>query len=331
MEKSPSPTGAASQTYIILTETMKYREIGKTGMKVSQLGFGASSLGGVFRTIDEGCAIEAVYAAVDGGINFIDVSPYYGHYKAETVLGKALRGIERDRYFLSTKVGRYGKDGVNTWDYSGKRAQESVEESMGRLGIDFIDLINVHDIEFADLNQVVGETLPALVELRDKGVVGHVGITDLQLENLKWVIDHAGEGTVESVLNFCHYSLNDDKLLDFLDYFEGKGVGVINASPLSMGLLSNRGVPSWHPAPASLVEACRKATEFCNDAGYPIEKLAVQYSISNPRISSTLFSSANPENVRKNLSYVDEDIPAGLVEKVREIIGNQKRVSWKNS
>lgn len=310
---------------------MKYREIGKTGMKVSQLGFGASSLGGVFRTIDEGSAIEAVYAAVEGGINFIDVSPYYGHYKAETVLGKALRGISREKYYLSTKVGRYGKDGVNTWDYSGKRAKESVKESMERLGIDFIDLINVHDIEFADLHQVVGETLPALVELREKGLVGHVGITDLQLENLKWVIDHTEAGTVESVLNFCHYSLNDDKLLDFLDYFEEKGIGVINASPLSMGLLSNRGVPSWHPAPAGLVEACRNATEYCNEAGYSIEKLAVQYSIGNPRIASTLFSSANPDNVRKNLSYVDEDIPAGLVEKVREIIGDQKRVSWKNS
>lgn len=310
---------------------MKYREIGKTGMKVSQLGFGASSLGGVFRTIDEGSAIEAVYAAIDGGINFIDVSPYYGHYKAETVLGKALRNIPRDKYYLSTKVGRYGKDGVNTWDYSGKRAKESVKESMERLGIDFIDLINVHDIEFADLHQVVGETLPALVELREKGLVGHVGITDLQLENLKWVIDHTEAGTVESVLNFCHYSLNDDKLLDFLDYFEEKGVGVINASPLSMGLLSNRGVPSWHPAPADLVEACRKATEYCNEVGYPIEKLAVQYSIGNPRIASTLFSSANPDNVRKNLSYVDEGIPTGLVEKVREIIGDQKRVSWKNS
>lgn len=310
---------------------MKYREIGKTGMKVSQLGFGASSLGGVFRNIDEGSAKEAVHTAVDGGINFIDVSPYYGHYKAETVLGKALREIPREKYYLSTKVGRYGKDGVNTWDYSGKRAKESVEESMERLGIDFIDLINVHDIEFADLHQVVGETLPALVDLREKGLVGHVGITDLQLENLKWVIDHTEAGTVESVLNFCHYSLNDDKLLDFLDYFEEKGVGVINASPLSMGLLSNRGVPSWHPAPADLVEACRKATEYCNEVGYPIEKLAVQYSIGNPRIASTLFSSANPDNVRKNLSYVDEGIPAGLVEKVREIIGDQKRVSWKNS
>lgn len=310
---------------------MQYREIGKTGMKVSQLSFGASSLGGVFRNIDEGAALEAVYAAIDGGINFIDVSPYYGHYKAETVLGKALRNIPREKYYLSTKVGRYGKDGVNTWDYSGERAIASVSESMERLGIDYIDLINVHDIEFADLNQVVQETLPALVSLRDKGIVGHVGITDLQLENLKWVIEHSEPGTVESVLNFCHYTLNDDKLVDFLPFFESHGIGVINASPLSMGLLSSRGVPDWHPAPAPLVEACRKAAEYCREVGYPIEKLAVQYSVDNPRIATTLFSSANPDNVRRNIAYAEEKAPAELVRKVQEIIGEQKRVSWKNS
>ena len=310
---------------------MQYREIGKTGMKVSELSFGASSLGGVFHDIDEGRAIEAVYAAIEGGINFIDVSPYYGHYKAETVLGKALRGIPRDKYYLSTKVGRYGKDGVNTWDYSGRRAQESVEESMERLGIDHIDLINVHDIEFADLEQVAKETLPALVELRDKGTVSHVGITDLQLENLKWVVEHTPAGTVESVLNFCHYCLNDDRLVDFLPFFEERGIGVINASPLSMGLLSSRGVPDWHPAPKPLVEACRKAAEYCREAGYPIEKLAVQYSVENPRIATTLFSSANPDNVRRNISYVEEKAPADLVAKVREIIGSQQRVTWRNS
>ena len=133
---------------------MQYHEIGKTGMKVSSLSFGASSLGGVFHDLKEKEGIQAVFTAVEAGMNFIDVSPYYGHYKAETVLGKALKDLPRDRYYLSTKVGRYGKDGVNTWDYSAKRVTESVYESMERLHIEFIDLINVHDIEFADLNHL---------------------------------------------------------------------------------------------------------------------------------------------------------------------------------
>jgi len=310
---------------------MEYRELGKTGLKLSALGFGASSLGGVFHDLREADGIKAVHAAVDHGINFIDVSPYYGHLKAEMVLGKALREISRDRYILSTKVGRYGKDGVNTWDYSGKRATESVYESLERLGVDYIDLINVHDIEFADLHQVAGETLPALVELREKGVVGHVGITDLQLDNLKWVVENVPAGTVESVLNFCHYCLCDDALLDYLDFFESRGIGVINASPLSMGLLSKRGAPDWHPAPEELREACRAAAQYCEKEGYPIEELAMQYSLGEKRIASTLFSSTRAENVLANIGYVSSPASEELVGKVRGIIGNAFRLTWKNS
>ena len=315
---------------------MRYTELGKTGMKISHLSFGASSLGSVFRETNEKESFEAVEVAIEGGINFIDVSPYYGHYKAETVLGKALRNIPRDKYFLSTKVGRYGKDGVNTWDYSARRVTDSVYESMERLGIDFIDLINVHDIEFqaalpGGLQLVVDETLPALIELREKGVVGHVGITDLQLNNLKWVIEHCEKGTVESILNFCHYTLNDNALEDYLDFFEQQGVGVINASPLSMGLLSQRGVPAWHPAPKPLVNACQKAAEYCSQKGYPIEKLAVQYSVSCERIASTLFSSANPANVKRNIEWANEEPDWELVREVKEIIGDQQRVTWANS
>ena len=316
---------------------MQYNELGRTGLRLSNLGFGASSLGGVFHGIREEEGIEAVFTALDGGINFIDVSPYYGHLKAETVLGKALRQVARDRYILSTKVGRYGQDGVNTWDYSAERVTRSVYESMERLGVDHIDIINVHDVEFqgdrpGGLQLIVDETLPALVRLRDEGVVGHVGITDLQPENLRWVIEHAAPGTVESVLNFCHYALNDTLLLDYLDFFEQHGVGVINASPFSMGLLSDRGTPDWHPAPAALKEACARAAAYCREQGYPIDKLAIQFSTSlNPRIASTLFSSANPKNVLKNIAYVNEPCDMQLVQKVQDIIGPQMFVRWKNS
>ena len=316
---------------------MIYNELGKTGMKVSNLSFGASSLGGVFHDIREAEGIKAVHVAVDNGINFIDVSPYYGHTKAETVLGKALRDIPRDKYYLSTKVGRYGKDGVNTWDYSAQRVKASVYESMDRLGIDYIDLINVHDIEFQGdlpegLQKIVDETLPALVELKDEGVVKHVGITDLQPENLKWVIENTPAGTVESILCFCHYCLNDMLLVDYFDFLEERGIGVVNASPLSMGLLSMRGAPDWHPATKELREACAKAAKHCDEKGYAIEKLAMQFSTSlNDHISTTLFSSANPANVLKNIDFVNEPMDETLVREVQEIIGDQMGVRWKNS
>lgn len=315
---------------------MQYRELGNTGLKISSLGFGASSLGSVFHDTKEKESIKAVETAIEGGINFIDVSPYYGSFKAETVLGKALKSIPRQKFYLSTKVGRYCKDGINSWDYSAGRAVSSVYESMERLNVDYIDIINVHDIEFqtslpGGLQKVCEETLPALVELKQKGIVRHVGITDLQLKNIKWVVEHSDDGMVECILNFCHYCLNDDELLDYLDFFEERGIGIINASPLSMGLLSQRGVPEWHPAPKSLVDVCSKAAQFCMEKDYPIEKLAIQYSVANPRIASTLFSSANPQNVARNIEWANQEVDEQLVADVRNIIGSQMRVSWANT
>lgn len=310
---------------------MEYREIGKTGMKVSNISFGASSLGGVFHSLKEEAGIAAVHTAVDNGINFIDVSPYYGHLKAEQVLGKALKEIDHSKYYLSTKVGRYGKDGINYWDYSAQRATESVYESLERLNVDYIDLINVHDIEFADLDQVVNETLPALVELRNKGIVKHVGITNLTLRHFKYVIDHVPAGTVESVLSFCHYCLNDDALVDYLDYFEEKGIGVINASPFSMGLLTDRGAPAWHPAPKPLQDLCRKAVAHCQSKGKSIEQLAVKFSAANPRIATTLFSTTRSEAVLDNIRWANEPLDEELLKEVQDILEPRFRDTWLNS
>lgn len=310
---------------------MEYREIGKTGMVVSSLSFGASSLGGVFHDLKEKEGILTVHTAIDSGINFIDVSPYYGFTKAEALLGKALKDIRRDKYFLSTKVGRFGANGVKSWDYSAARAIKSVEESMKRLNIDFIDLINVHDMEFSDLNQVINETLPALIRLKELGKVGHVGITGLPLDNFKYVIDRVPAGTVESILSFCHYCLNDDALTEYLDYFGQHGVGVINASPLSMGLLTRRGAPSWHPASKAIMLHCHKAVEYCNKKQYPIEQLAIKYSVSNPKIATTLVSTTSPANIRENINWAEAPQNEQLLADILEILKPIHRQTWENS
>jgi aryl-alcohol dehydrogenase-like predicted oxidoreductase len=151
------------------------------------------------------------------------------------------------------------------------------------------------------------------------------------LENLRWVIEHVEDGTVESVMNFCHYCLCDDKLADFLEFFEQHHVGVLSASPFSMGLLTERGVPDWHPAPKPLVEVCKQAAAYCKEKNYPIEKLAMQFSCSNPRIASTVFSTTRPEAIKRNLEYLEEPMDEQLVQEVRAIIGDQQRVSWANT
>ena len=296
---------------------MHYRALGQTGLNVSVLSFGASSLGAVFHAINEPDAIRTVHVALDHGINFIDVSPYYGATKAETVLGKALREIKRDRYILATKVGQYG-DG--DFDFSAARVRRSLDESCARLGVDYIDLLQCHDIEFVDLKQIVEETLPALVELRKEGRIGHIGITGLPLKIFPAVIDRVPRGTVETILSFCHYELNDHSLDSLLPYCEKHGVGVINASPTGMGLLTERGVPSWHPASPNLVAGCRKAVELCQKAGVDIVKLAVQFCVAHPGIATTLVGTANPENIRKNIEYAMAPIDFEMMARVLAVL-----------
>lgn len=296
---------------------MLYRPLGQTGLNVSVLSFGASSLGGVFRATDDAESLRTVHAALDGGINFIDVSPYYGATKAETVLGRALRGVARDRYILATKVGQYG-DGE--FDFSATRVTKSFEESCGRLGVDYIDLLQCHDVEYADLNQIVHETLPALVGLREAGKIGHIGITGLPLRVFPAVLDAAPAGTVATILSFCHYELNDTSLESLLPYLKIKGVGVINASPTGMGLLTERGVPDWHPATPTMIAGARRAVDYCRSVGADIVKVAIQFAVSHPEIATTLVSSANPENIRKNIRYVEAPIDRGLLGKVLEVL-----------
>ncbi len=301
---------------------MRYRDLGQTGLRVSVLSYGASPLGSVFRAIDEAEGMRAVHAALDLGVNFIDVSPYYGLTRAETVLGKALRGVPRGRYYLATKVGRYGEA---SFDFSAARVTASLDESLARLGVDYVDLLQCHDIEFADLDQIVNETLPALRRLQAQGKARFVGITGLPLSIFRSVLDRAD---VDAVLSYCHYCLNDDSLTALLPYLQLRGVGVINASPLCMGLLSDRGAPAWHPASARLKAAAAEAAAFCRRQGADISKLAIQFSVANPSIATTLVGTASPTNLERNVRWIDEPIDASLLAAVQRILAPVHNETW---
>jgi L-galactose dehydrogenase len=301
---------------------LEYRKLGNTDLEVSNLSFGASSLGSVFREINEEEGIRTVHKAVDLGINLIDVSPYYGLTKAETVLGKALTQIPRDKFYLSTKAGRYGED---VFDFSKQRIINSVNESLTRLNTDYVDILLLHDIEFGSYQQVIEEGIPALRQLKEQGKIRYGGVSGLPLSIFEKVIN---EAEVDIILSYCHYSLNDTTLLDLLPLVEEKGVGLINASPLSMGLLSNRDVPSWHPATEEIKSVCKQAAAFCDENGYDIAKLAIQYSVTNKKIPTTLVSTASSENITKNIQWVNEPINHELLEQILHILAPIHNHSW---
>jgi len=301
---------------------LEYRTLGKTGLKVSALSFGASSLGGVFKPVDESVAIRTVHTALDLGINFIDVSPFYGYTKAEEVLGKALKGIPRSRYYLATKVGRYGDA---EFDFSAKRSAESVEASLRRLGVDYLDLIQSHDNEYGDLNQVIEETIPALRRLQKEGKARFVGVTGYPLKIFRVILSRVD---VDTILSYNHYSLNDTTLLSLLHGLQQKSIGVINASPVSQGLLTSNELPAWHPAPPEVRKACADAAAYCRGQGTDIAKLAMQFAVANPDIHTTLVGTANPANIEKNVKWVSEPIDEALLRKVEEILAGIKDRGW---
>lgn len=302
---------------------MNYRPLGTTGLNVSALSYGASALGSMYRNIDESQGIRTVHEALDLGINLIDVSPYYGLTKAETVLGKAIKQTDRSKFILSTKAGRYGE---NEFDFSPNRIITSVEESMRRLNTDYIDILFLHDIEFADdLDRVIEESIPTLEQLKQDGKIRFGGVSGYPLPLFERVL---AQTDVDAILSYCHYSLNDDSLTSLLPLVEEKNVALVNASPLSMGLLTQREAPPWHPADKQIIELCKQAAEHCASKGEDISKLAVQFSVSNPKIPTTLVSTASPENIHKNVSWANEPINQELLSEVQDIIAPIQNKTW---
>ena len=303
---------------------MHYRTLGATGVKVSALAYGGSSLGSAFRAIDETEGIRSVQIALDHGINLIDTAPYYGATTAETVLGKALKTVARDRYILATKVARYGPD-LADFDFSAARVTRSVDESLARLGVDYVDFIQVHDMEFGNLDQIVNETIPALRAVQAAGKARFVGISCLPVRLFRHVLDRV---VVDQIQSYCHYCLNDTALADLLPYFQTKGVGIFNSAPLAMRLLSTEGPPDWHPAPGALRTACAQAAALCHSRGTDLGKLALQFAMANPEIHTHIVGTASPARVMQNLADAAAPLDQELLAEVLGILAPVHNLTW---
>jgi len=299
-----------------------YRTLGNTGLQVSILSYGASPLGSVFRAIDESEGVRTVRTAIDGGVNLIDCSPYYGLTKAETVLGKALREIPRDHYYLATKAGRYGDA---EFDFSPSRIERSLGESQRRLGVDHVDIFQLHDIEFGNLEQVIEESLPLLARLKEQGRIGWYGVTGLPLRIFREVL---ARHPVDTILSYCRYTLSDTSLAALLPALAAAGVGVISASATGMGLFNPEGVPAWHPAPTPIRNAGAEVVALCTRRGASATRLALQFALAEPGIHSTLVGTASASNMSANLSCVGEPPDAELLAAAQRLLEPVRNATW---
>lgn len=293
---------------------MELRPLGKTGLNLSVLSFGASSLGAEFRSIDLNEAMRAVHVALDLGMNFIDTSPFYGRGMSEVLLGVTLQGVPRDRYLLGTKLGRYD---LAHFDFSARRVEESIDVSLHRMRTDHLDIILCHDIEFVEMSQIVNETIPALRRQQQKGKVRFIGVSGYPMKIFRYVLEHTD---LDVILSYNHYTLQNTMLADLLPMLKQRGVGVMNAAPFAARLLTNQPLPAWHKATPRVREVVRQAADYCAARGVDIAQLAVQFSIANRDLSTCIIGSANPDNVRKWVQWAQKPMDEQLVDQVLKIL-----------
>lgn len=305
---------------------MIYKVLGKTRLKVSVIGFGASPLGVEFGSVVPEEGKRAVDYAIDQGINYFDVSPYYGRTLAEKRLGEFLKG-KRDRIILATKVGRYGISLPDGFDFSARRVIKSVEESLQRLKTDYIDVFQIHDIEFGKRRQIIEETLPAMFKLKKKGKIRFIGITGYPLTPLKEIVETQ---EIDTVLSYCRYNLLDTTMDDILTpVVKKKSIGLINASPLHMRILTEKGAPDWHPVPEKVLKGAKEAIQFSQERKVNISDLALQFAFSHEYVAVTLVGMSKVKHVQANLSNVGVNPDPDLLKKVRKIIQPIANVYWK--
>jgi aryl-alcohol dehydrogenase-like predicted oxidoreductase len=293
---------------------MQRRALGNTGVDLPVLSYGASSIGQEFRKVDLSEALRSVQVALDLGMDFIDTAAYYGRGMSECLLGVVLRDIPRDRYLLGSKLGRYAPA---HFDFSAKRVIESVDISLMRMGVEYLDFMICHDIEFVDIDQVIEETLPALRKIKDSGKVRFIGISGYPMKIFSRVLERT---SLDFILSYNHYTLQNTMLSDMVPYLKSKNVGIMNAAPFAARLLTNTTLPVWHKATPEVRAICKRAAEHCAAQGYDIAQLALQYSIAHPDLATCIVGSANPENVKKWVAWAEAAVPDVLMQEVLGIL-----------
>lgn len=293
---------------------MQTRQLGTTGLHLPVLGFGASSIGAEFGQRDWEAAFETVRTAISLGMNCIDTAAYYGRGMSEILLGQVLPEFPRESLIVSTKLGRYAP---NHFDFSAKRVIESVDVSLERMQLDYIDMMFCHDIEYGDVQQVIEETLPALKRQQEKGKVRFIGISGYPMKNFQRVIP---TGLIDCAITYNHYTLQNDMALGLVPLAQEHNVGLINAAPFSARLLTHMPLPVWHKATPEVRAVAKQAVDFCREQGTSIEKLALQFSLQNESFASCLVGSARVDEVRQLVDWMNAPVASDLIEQVQKIL-----------
>ncbi len=303
---------------------MDLRPLGKTGLNVSVLGLGGAAFGQQYGAVSAAEVAACVNESLDAGINLIDTAAYYGKGLSEELLGQALAGGRRDRVNICTKACRLDRA---EFDFSPEGTRRCFEASLKRLRTDHVEILLAHDIEFAtDFDYVFNETAHVLHQLKKEGKARFIGMSCYPLGLLRQAIERC---ELDVVISYAHFNLFNTQLLtELLPVAEARGVGVLNASPLALGLLTNQGPQPWFSGREDLKTASRQAAELCRGRGADIAFLGMQFCLAEPRIPCTLTGVTRKSELETNVRALTTPIDPTLLADVMKTLDPVRDRTW---
>jgi D-threo-aldose 1-dehydrogenase len=304
---------------------------------LTRLGYGSAGIGNHRAELSDAEAERILEAAWASGIRHFDSAPHYGLGLAERRLGRFLAGRPRDQYVVSTKVGRLlqpdpGGAGRlddeefivpathrRVWDFSAAGVRRSIEDSLGRLGLDRVDVLYLHDPERWDLQRGLAEGMPALVQARDEGLTTAIGVGSMETATL---VAAARTGVADLLMVAGRYTLADQSgAADLFDACRDNQVGIVAAAVFNGGLLAgpvtDESTFDYRPAPPAVLDRARRIEAVCASFGVPLRAAALQYPLRNPAVHSVVAGGMSPDQVRENAVDMARDIPPQLWERLR--------------
>ena len=265
----------------------------------TRLSIGTAGFGNEYELMDELECKKIIDKALTNRLIYIDTAPHYGNGLSENILGKCLKKHSRETYIISTKAGRMG----NTFDYSYMGIRQSVFNSLKRLELKYIDIVYLHDIEYASsLDIILKESLPALAYLQKQGYIRYIGVSGLYLNQLDYIIYNY---PIQYVLTYCCYTLINDSLKNYAPKWKDKGVTIVQGGVTSMGLLTPIGPPDWHPASYDIKSICKKITNFCNENNINIVEKSFYYSYLYTKIDYLLVGVTSVKQLEEYIHWLD--------------------------
>jgi D-threo-aldose 1-dehydrogenase len=305
----------------VAADVASRRPLGSTGLSVSPLCVGCAPLGDMPETfeygVDEDRAFQTLEAVFESPVNFLDTAASYGDGESERRIGEVLkrRGGLPEGVVLATKADR----DLRTGDFSGDQMRRSVERSLKLLGLDRLQLCYLHDPEHERFEHMMapGGPVEVLRDLRDEGVIEHLGVAGGPID---MEIRYVETGLFEAVITHNRYTLVDRSAEPLLDVAAERGVALLNAAPYGSGILA-KGPDAYaryayEEAPQEMVERVRAMQEACREFGVSLAAAALQFSVRDPRVASTIVGISRPERVGQTLELAAEPVPEELWERL---------------